>query len=334
MKSIYDVYNKLQRSGATAAVYYAAENSIEYRTQEYTVTTFEENNTIKAKLSYDGQTFLFFVPDYFKLYELLSDLSDNKLTLERISDISIKLSGYCNTKTKQFSKPKAVILSAIGCLLGIFSLIMFIDLPVGSLIYDETFDWAFMAIDILFLTILLICISLIKYAVLQHKYKRHIWMVIIGYALSGFFATVGAVMMIDDYDKINGYDTATIGALGVMVIFVIFGIVLLIGSKRSQMEKTMYLCRTPLLPDTAEADSIFRYMNEACIDGKVSYDEIVSTGRDADWEIDLFMRYGADKLSIKIDETLLFDEILTACSQSVADSYADSNIAKYYDDEY
>lgn len=37
----------------------------------------------------------------------------------------------------------------------------------------------------------------------------------------------------------------------------------------------------------------------------------ISTGREADYELDLFMWYSADKLSIPIDETLFFDEPLT-----------------------
>lgn len=40
----------------------------------------------------------------------------------------------------------------------------------------------------------------------------------------------------------------------------------------------------------------------------------ISTGREADYELDLFMWYSADKLSIPIDETLFLDEPLTVLS--------------------
>lgn len=47
------------------------------------------------------------------------------------------------------------------------------------------------------------------------------------------------------------------------------------------------------------------------------------------------MKYSADKMSIPIDKTLTFDEFLTALSKDIADSYENSNVAKYYYyDEY
>ena len=75
--------------------------------------------------------------------------------------------------------------------------------------------------------------------------------------------------------------------------------------------------------------------SELCIYGKVDFDEISSTGRNADNEIDLFMRYCADRLSIPIDDTLLFEELLEILSESVIDRFDNSNVSKYYyyDDE-
>lgn len=163
-------------------------------------------------------------------------------------------------------------------------------------------------------------------------------MVGIGYALIGFFSNTSSLMLIEDYDKANGYSIDTIGAFGVMLLGVLFGVVFLVFSKRNQGEKSLLLIRDAVLPDTADADAIFRYMEEVCSHDKLSIDELCSTGRDYDDdddELDLFMKYSADKMSIPIDKTLTFDEFLTALSKDIADSYENSNVAKYYYyDEY
>ena len=123
-----------------------------------------------------------------------------------------------------------------------------------------------------------------------------------------------------------------------MLLGVLFGVVFLVFSKRNQGEKSLLLIRDAVLPDTADADAIFRYMEEVCSHDKLSIDELCSTGRDYDDdddELDLFMKYSADKMSIPIDKTLTFDEFLTALSKDIADSYENSNVAKYYYyDEY
>lgn len=86
----------------------------------------------------------------------------------------------CNKNVKHFSKAKTVILSAIGILIGLFSLMMCFILPIGSLLFDEKFDFSLMTVDLIFIAALLISISMVKYAVLQSKYKRRIWMVVVG----------------------------------------------------------------------------------------------------------------------------------------------------------
>ena len=40
-------------------------------------------------------------------------------------------------------------------------------------------------------------------------------------------------MLIEDYDKANGYSIDTIGAFGVMLLGVLFGVVFLVFSKRN-----------------------------------------------------------------------------------------------------
>lgn len=54
-------------------------------------------------------------------------------------------------------------------------------LPIGSLLFDEKFDFSLMTVDLIFIAALLISISMVKYDVLQSKYKRRIWMVVVGY---------------------------------------------------------------------------------------------------------------------------------------------------------
>lgn len=334
MKTIYDIYNRLYQSSVTGVEYMSDTNSIIYNTSEYSVKISEIGKVLHVVIAYEGYEYPFIAQDCDNVYNLLSGLYNKAISINRLSDIHIKLEGYSN-KEKCYSKVKAAILSIIGILMGLFGLTMCLALPIGSLLFDEKFDFGLMTTDLFFIAMLLISISLVKYAVLQNKYKRRIWMVGIGYALIGFFSGISSLMLIEDYDKVNGYSIDTIGAFGVMLLFVLLGVVILIFSKRNQSEKSLLLIRKPVLPDTADADAIFRYMEEVCSQGKLPIDEICSTGRDYDdYELDLFMKYSADMLSIPIDRTLCFDELMTVLSKDIVDIYGNSNVAKYYDDEY
>ncbi len=338
MKTTYDIYNRLHQSSMTGVEYISDTNSIIYNASEYSVKVYEIGKVFHVVIIYEGYEYPFTAPDCDNVYNLLSGLYNKEISINQLSDIYIKLKGYNNKKEKRYSKMKTAVLSVIGILMGLFSLMMCLALPIGSLLFDEKFDFGLMTVDFIFIAILLISISLVKYAVLQNKYKRRIWMVGIGYALIGFFSNTSSLMLIEDYDKANGYSIDTIGAFGVMLLGVLFGVVFLVFSKRNQGEKSLLLIRDAVLPDTADADAIFRYMEEVCSHDKLSIDELCSTGRDYDDdddELDLFMKYSADKLSIPIDKTLTFDEFLTALSKDIADSYENSNVAKYYYyDEY
>ena len=252
----------------TGVEYISDTNSIIYNTSEYSVKVYEIGKVFHVVITYEGYEYPFTAPDCDNVYNLLSGLYNKEISINRLLDIYIKLKGYNNKKEKHYSKVKAAILSIIGILMGLFGLIMCLALPIGSLLFDEKFDFGLMTVDFIFIATLLISISLVKYVVLQNKYKRRIWMVVVGYALI----------------------------------------------------------------------AIFRYMEEVCSHGKLPIDELCSTGRDYDDdddELDLFMKYSADKLSIPIDKTLTFDEFLTALSKDIADSYENSNVAKYYYyDEY
>lgn len=330
MKTTYDIYNRLQQNSVVGIEYILDTHSIVYSTSEYSVKVYEVGEVFHGVIAYEGYEYPFMAPDCDNVYNLFISLYNKEISINRLSDIHIKLKGYSNKKIKRFSKVKAVILSVIGILMGLFSMIMCLTLPIGSLLFEETFHFDYIAEVPLFLAAFLISISLVKYAILQNKYKRRIWMVVIGYAMIGFFSCTSVLMLIEDYDKINGYSVDTIGALGVMLLFVLFGVAFLISGKREQREKSLQLIRIPVLPDTASADAIFRYMEEACSQGKLPIDEICSTGRVDDDELDLFMKYSADKLSIPIDRTLFFDELLTVLSKDIVDGYEDSNVAKYY----
>lgn len=335
MKTTYDIYNRLHQSSVTGVEYISDTNSIIYSTSEYSVNVCEVGKVFHVVLTYEGYEYLFTAPSCDNVYNLLSGLDNNEISINRLSDIYIKLQGYSNINVKHFSKAKAVILSAIGILIGLFSLMMCFILPIGSLLFDEKFDFSLMTVDLIFIATLLISISMVKYAVLQSKYKRRIWMVVAGYALIGFFSCTSYVMLIEDYDKASGYSVDTIGAFGVMLLGVLFGVVFLIYSKRNKSEKSLLLIRNTVLPDTADADAIFCYMEKLCSHGKLPVDEIFSEEIYQDDELDLFMKYSADKLSIPIDKTLTFDEFLTALSKDIADRYENSNVAKYYYyDEY
>lgn len=336
MKTIHDIYNKLLQNAVTGIEYNPDIYSIVYSTSEYSVEVREVGKAFHAVITYEGYEYPFTAPDCNNVFNLLSGLYNKEISIDQLSDIHIKLKNYSNKKEKRYSKVKAVILSVIGILIGLFSLLMCTALPIGSLLIDETVNFGYIAEIPLFLAGILISISLVKYAVLQNKYKRRIWMVALGYALIGFFSCALSLMLIEDYDKLNGYSIDTIGAAVVMLLPILFGIVFLIFSKRKQSEKSLQLIRKAVLPDTSDADAIFRYMEEACSQGKLSVDELCSTGRDADDdELDLFMKYSADKLSIPIDRTLYFDELMSVLSKDITDGYEDSNVAKYYYyDEY
>lgn len=330
MKTTYDIYNQLQQDSVMGVEYISITDSIAYSTPELSVQACKNGKRLQVDLAYDGQTFCCTAPDCENVYHLFYDLANQKITVDRISEVSIILKGYHNKKTPRFSKLKAVILSVIGILLGIFSLMMCLALPLGTMLFDEPFDWSLMAVNLIFAAALFIAFSLVKYAVLQHKYKRQIWMVITGYAMTGFWSSVAAMALIEDFDRTNGYSADTIGGLVVMAVFISVGVLMLVFSKRRQGEKTMTLYRIPTLPAISDADAIFHYMERACSQGKLPFETISSTGREADHELELFMKYSADQLSIAIDETLLFDELLTALSQDAADSFENSNVAKYY----
>lgn len=330
MKTIYDIHNQLQQNSAAGIEYHSGTNSIAYSTPELSVRASENGSRFQIEFTYDGQAFSCIAPDCGNVYSLFAGLADQKISINRLSDIHVVIKGYDNKKTRSFSKPKAVILSAVGVLMGLFSLLMCLAVPIGSLLFDETFDWGLMPVNLVYIATLLIAVSLVKYAVLQNKYKRRIWMVIIGYAMTGFWSCTAALAMIEDYDKVCGYGADTIGSLVVMLIFALLGVLMLSLSKRKQEEKALMLVRIPTLPDTADADAIFRYMDEACSQGKLPFENISSADREADCELDLFMRYSADQLSIPIDETLIFDELLTVLSKSITDAFDASNVAKYY----
>lgn len=334
MNTVHDIYNKLLQNSITGTVYDQDAHSIVYNTSEYSVEVRKISKAFHVVLTYEGYEYPFTAPDCNNVYNLLFGLYNKEITINRLSDIHIILKGYSNKKEKRYSKVKAVILSVIGILIGLFSLLMCTALPIGCLLFDETVNFDYIAEIPLFLAGILISISLVKYAVLQNKYKRRLGMVVAGYALIGFFSCALSLMLIEDYDKLNGYSIDTIGAAVVMLLPILFCIVFLIFSKRKQSEKSLQLIRKAVLPNTADADAIFCYMEEACSQGKLPVDELCSTGRDADDdELDLFMKYSADKLSIPIDRTLYFDELMTVLSKDIMNSYWDSNVAKYYCDE-
>ena len=282
MKTTYDIYNRLHQSSMTGVEYISDTNSIIYNASEYSVKVYEIGKVFHVVIIYEGYEYPFTAPDCDNVYNLLSGFYNKEISINQLSDIYIKLKGYNNKKEKRYSKMKTAVLSVIGILMGLFSLMMCLALPIGSLLFDEKFDFGLMTVDFIFIAILLISISLVKYAVLQNKYKRRIWMVGIGYALIGFFSNTSSLMLIEDYDKANGYSIDTIGAFGVMLLGVLFGVVFLVFSKRNQGEKSLLLIRDAVLPDTADADAIFRYMEEVCSHDKLSIDELCSTGRDYD----------------------------------------------------
>lgn len=337
VKTVYDIYNNIQQNSMLRIEQISHTDSIVYNTSEISVRAYETGMVFYVEITYDGQEFSYIAPDCENVHNLFVGLINKKITIDRITDVTIIVQGHDNKNIKCFNKLRAVILSAIGILVGLFSILMCLG-GIGSVIFDETLDFSLMAVDIVFVMMILISISLVKYAILQSKYKRRIWMVIIGYVFIGFWSCPAILMMIEDYDKVNGYSVDTIGALAVMIIFTMFGVLILLFSKKTFIKKQMLLTRIPVLPDTVDADAIFRYMDKACNQGRLPFEEIISTGRYGygcidDCELDLFMKYSADKLSISIDDTLFFYELLTVLSKDILDNFDESNVAKYYYEE-
>jgi len=330
MNSISDVYKRLKTNPSDNTKYDYTDNSIVFINDTYNLKAYNQKKNIIVDLSFDGQNFSFIAPDYENLYSLFSDINAGKITIDRLSEISIIIKGYARNKTSKFSKIKAVLCSVIGIICSLFGLIMTLFIPFASI---KEKDYTLFGTLPIYIAFLLIGIAFIRYGIKQHKYKRRIIPEIFGYAITGFSSAIIAVGLIDDYGK---YTTDTIGGCAVLVLFMIIGLFIIIASKKAPEEdKNMFLTRVPLLPDTEQADKIFCYMDELCMYGKVDFDEISSTGRNADIELNLFMRYCADKLSIQIDDTLQFDELLGALSEYVTRRFDDSNVAKYYyyDDE-
>lgn len=181
----------------TGVEYISDTNSIIYNTSEYSVKVYEIGKVFHLVITYEGYEYSFTAPDCDNIYNLLLGLYNKEILINQLSDICIKLKGYNNKKEKCYSKVKAVILSVVGVLMRLFSLMMCLALPIGSLLFDEKFDFGLVTVDFIFIAILLISISLVKYAVLQNKYKRRIWMVGIGYALIGFFSNTSSLMLIE-----------------------------------------------------------------------------------------------------------------------------------------
>lgn len=152
--------------------------------------------------TYEGYEYSLTAPDCDHVYNLLSGLYNGEISINRLSDIHIKLKGYSNTKEKRYSKVKAAILSVIGILVGFFSLMLCFTLPIGTLLLDETINFDYIFETPLFLAGCLISISLVRYAILQNKYKRRIGMVIAGYTLIGFFCSTLWLLLLEDYDKV------------------------------------------------------------------------------------------------------------------------------------
>ncbi len=329
MNSISDVYNRLKTNPSDNSKYDYTDNSIVFINDTYNLKAYNQKKNIIVDLSYDGQNFSFIAPDYENLYSLFSDINAGKITIDRMSDVNIIIKGYARNKAPKFSIIKAVLCSVIGIIGTLFGLSMSLFIPFAFL---EEKDCTLLGTLPIYISFLLIGITFIRYGIKQHKYKRRIIPEIFGYAIIGFSSAVFAVGLIEDYGK---YTTDIIGASVVLIFFMLIGVFIIIASKKAPVDKNLFLTRVPLLPDTEQADKIFCYMDELCMYGKVDFDEISSTGRNADIELNLFMRYCADKLSIQIDDTLQFDELLGALSEYVTRRFDDSNVAKYYyyDDE-
>lgn len=154
---------------------------------------------------------------------------------------------------------------------------------------------------------------------------------IIGFAVIGFWGMAALVMMIEDYDSAKGYGSDTIGALVCMIIFIALGVVLLILSKhKSKNENAMLLVRIPTLCDTADADAIFSFMDKACLGGNLPLDIADFVHKEFQNPLDLLLHKSALSLSIPIDETLRFEEFLSAVSEKIANDFHDTDIGKIY----
>lgn len=329
MKVMYDLYNKLQANSVTGIEYNAFADSVEYNSIVCSVKASNQNNSLQVELTYDGQRFSFIALDYDNLYDLFADLSNGEISIDRLSDISIIVKGYSLKNAKPFSVFIALVFTLTGSAVGLFGLVMTFFVTIEVLI-GKTLEFSVIGTVFAYIALVLIAISVVKFGFLQGRYNRNLFSVVIGYVIMGFCYTCTAVGLIEDYDRVKGYSADTIGALCIMMTFAFFGLTLVLLSKKKPKEKVLQLIRIPVLPSTSQADTIFNYMNEACKNGRLAYDEINSTERNAHNELDLFMKYSADKLSIELDDTLLFDELMTALSPNIAENFVESNVRKYY----
>ena len=125
----------------TGVEYISDTNSIIYNASEYSVKVYEIGKVFHVVIIYEGYEYPFTAPDCDNVYNLLSGLYNKEISINQLSDIYIKLKGYNNKKEKRYSKMKTAVLSVIGILMGLFSLMMCLALPIGSLLFDEKFDF-------------------------------------------------------------------------------------------------------------------------------------------------------------------------------------------------
>lgn len=333
MNNLYDIFNALQKEAIENASLDYHDNRLEYSTPEITLHAFEIDKKFAIDMFCQGQKFSFYAPCIDNVYALFSGIISGSVVPFRVDDIIIRLCGYDNKKVARFSRLKSVILTLFGAILGFFSLIMSADLICALFSGEISFSTA--GVIVLFVMAELISVCLIKYAALQSEYKRNIIMDIIGFAIIGFWGMTAAVMMLEDYDSVKGYGIDTIGALVCMIIFIALGVVLLILSKRcKESEKVMLLSRTPVLPNTADADAIFSFVDKACPGGNLPLDIADYVHKEFQNPFDLLLHKSALQLSIPIDETLRFEELLTAVSTQIANNFDDTDIGRVYFERY
>ena len=328
MNSLYDVYVKLfGASIINESGYNKEKNTIEYITDKFKLMAYNSTDSIMVDFSYENQLFSFMPPNYENLCALITELDNGDITIKRISEKSIRLDGYDTKDGQKFNKVLCVICIIIANVLTYVGLINSVDIIIESLITNYNFSRYLTALD--YIALVIMGVHIAQYGLMQHKYKKNIIKLIFGCGLSFFFSSRMLIVLLGDSGNLYwdaDYITFKVGVYG---LFAGIGIYFLSTCNVKIADRVSFLT---VIPDLSanDADTIINYMNKVCKDMLLDYDKVVSIEDSKCSDIDVYMRYCAEKLCIPVSNYLTFKELYNSASRVTRDLFWTSDVAKYF----